>query len=235
MSNNFSTLLILGAFGPEIEALRSKSSEGRDISLSVAETGIGLVQASIRTTKLILELRAGGKEPHILFVGSVGTNDTSIPLGAFANISSVTLADVALARGEGFLPAPVVQEFSSDEVMGECIVSALVGAPHASGRAYTSLSITAHDVLAQLLAQHTRAKFENLELFGVAQACSELGVPWNALCPVTNFIGANGHEEWKARHTAASETLAVFLRDRLLPKLERLVGDLSTKEKAPGL
>ena len=211
------SILILAAFEPELRSLKERLPSDERITLS--EVGIGLVQASIQTTMILQRFREQKKLPHVFFVGSVGCLGLDIPLMSLANISSVSLCDLALARGEGYLPESMLNHYQASEDGVVRIDQALseTGEPIV-GAAYTTPSITSSQTVAEQYQKFTQASFENLELYAVAAACVDFQVEWNALCPITNRVGPESHRSWNENFLKASEKLAELFQSRVLPE-----------------
>jgi purine-nucleoside phosphorylase len=60
-----------------------------------------------------------------------------------------------------------------------------------------------------LLAE--RAAVEHLELTGVFAACHAAGVPCGALLVLSNRVGPEAHQEWKANNVRVSQELVKTL------------------------
>jgi nucleoside phosphorylase len=86
----------------------------------------------------------------------------------------------------------------------------------------TTLAITVEDAAAATVARRTGAGVEHLESYGVAVACSALGIPFIAVLGVANTVGSQGRAQWRANHESASVAAG-----------EHLLGWL--RQGAPGL
>src|SRR5256885_2105085 len=80
------------------------------------------------------------------------------------------------------------------------------------GLVATTLGITASDDRAHRIAAHSGARFENLEAFGVVEACAAARVPCAVVLGVTNVVGSQAsHVAIAARVArAVEETLGDF-------------------------
>ena len=183
--------LVLAAFPPELAGLDAAPPPG----WSTACVGVGAVAAAVATARLVAA-RAQGR---VLFLGTCGAYDAR------------------LAPGDLLAAAEVVAT-SLDEVEGRAYRPEL---ERASWRATWPLPLPGHAVAvppaitrtaegARALARLAAA--EHLELSGVFAACEAAGVPAAAALAVANRVGPGAHEEWRARHAAASAALVAALR-----------------------
>ncbi len=213
-------LFVLGAFPPEIEPLRLKFSSTANSFIRFCSVGIGSVAAAAATAEILSSSIAAGEIPSVLFIGTAGSVD-EVPRFTLVSATSTMFSDAGVCSGRAYLPAGAIEPILSDERKGRKILEMVGEASVRFASIYSSPSITSDATLARELADRTQARFENLELFGVASAAARFGVPWNAVCPVTNIVGPDAHAEWKKNATAASEYLAEHFELQNFFDLER--------------
>lgn len=206
-------LLILGAFEPELEPLRRDAPQHP--GLRFAAVGVGLAAAAAGTAAAICSIRPG----HVLFIGSAGAVDPKTPLLTSVIFTRVHLAAEGVIEGSAYQPAPLRDVCSADSEWSNSLHSMLVPAPQL-GAAYTPLAITRETARAQRFATAFHSYFENLELFGVAEACAQHGVTWSALAVVTNTVCPEGHEQWKTHFRSAAERTSALLLPHLLHRTD---------------
>lgn len=190
-------LVIAGAFEPEISPLRCLFSSRTDVSIDIV--GIGLAKAKDGTQALVQKLQSAGKSDlRVIFIGSCGAVDSSIPLLSLRAASSVSLCQVN-APDNSCIYQPIK---SSDELSGVLQQASDSTVP---GKFYSSETITRSLEVAKQCRDLSGGEFENLELFSVAQVCNNMGIAWGCLSAVTNTVCPDGHEQWKANHERAAE------------------------------
>lgn len=199
-----SELLIAAAFEPELDFLEP------ELRAASAVTGIGSVAAAAKLGSVIAER----KIRRVLFVGSIGAKANSAALLSFVAPERVKLADLALADRHSYLPAAAVTTFEADATFLNKLLALSLN-PIAAA-VYSPAGISNESSCAEKLSKFAGADFENLELFGIAAACSAQGIPWNALCCVTNYLGPQAHEQWKGNFKDAARRTADALAELLL-------------------
>lgn len=183
--------LLLSAFPPELGALLDSPPAG----WLVACTGIGALEAAIRTTRLLAEHHPG----RVLFVGTCGAYDDRLSLGAQISASEAIAISASERRGAAFRPRAERTRWASTWPL-----------PFPSHSVAVPPAITHDPLEARLLAEVAPA--EHLELTGVFAACHASAVPVAAALVVANSVGPNAHEEWEANHARVSYELIEALR-----------------------
>jgi futalosine hydrolase len=204
------TLLLVGAFEPEIAPFRGRLPEG----VEARAVGIGLVDAALGTARAIAETHPS----RIVLVGSAG----ALPGSAIGHlevvvVATTVLADLASARREASLLPRMAQIRETSAALTAALIPE---APRVC--ALTTLTVTTSDEAARALAEAHRAHaplVENLEVYAVARAAEAAGIPFAAVLGVTNQVGSLGRSEWAQHHEKASELVC----QRLLPGLSRAV------------
>ena len=177
---------------------------------------MGAVDAGIGAAHAIAEVQPA----RVIFVGTAGSYAKiggGLPIGAVALPEEMVLCSTATLRGDGYLPAPMVQKVPvTPELHGDLRRAAPEAA--ARGAVATPLAITRTVMLARRIARATGAIAENLEAFGVARAAARADVPVAAVLGIANHVGPHAHTEWRRNHEAASkaacEVVWTCLRDR---------------------
>jgi len=199
-----SELLIVAAFEPELEFF------GPELRCASALTGIGSITAAARMGNILCER----KPKRVLFVGSAGCRKNAAALLSFVSATESKLADLALAENQAYLPAAATLNYAADKTFADRLLS--ISPKPISAAVYSAAGISRGAECAEKLSRFADASFENLELFGVAAACAEHGIPWNAFCCVTNSLGPGSHEEWKSNFREAAKRTAELLSELLL-------------------
>ncbi|MFT3916496.1 MAG: phosphorylase [Anaeromyxobacteraceae bacterium] len=189
--------LLLAAFPPELAGLDAAPPAGWRVALS----GVGAVAAAATTAHLI----AVERPARVLFVGTCGAYDDRLGPGDLLAASEVVATSLDEAEGRAFRPAVEVVRWTPGWALP------LPGHPVAVTPAITRTEDGARRLAAVAAAEH-------LELSGVFAACAAAGVPAAAALAVANRVGPAAHEEWRARHAAASRALVDALRAKgILP------------------
>jgi len=183
--------LIVSAWLPEQESLIRHFAGRADVEFLL--TGIG----PLRAAAAVAHRLARGDVAQVLFVGTAGAYDgQACPLLSAWGVSSARFTDGAAALGCSYFPATKdaspFEEWVAESVESEKRRVICVCPP----------SITRDETTAVALAKF--GELENLEIAAVATACAVTKVPWQAFLGVSNAVGPNAHEEWKAYHAEAS-------------------------------
>ena len=202
-----STILILSAWEPEIASLRAQlaRSAARAISrwTTCGAVGVGGIDAGIGAARAIAEVEPA----RVVFVGTAGcyaARAGALSIGAVALPEELVLCSTAALRGDGYLPAPLVQRAP---VSGALLADLRRASPEAvaGDAAATPLAITRTVGLARRIARGTGATVENLESFAVARAAAHADIPMAAVLGIANHVGPRAHAEWRRNHVAASK------------------------------
>lgn len=203
------TLFIIGAFGPELAPLEERFRGQPRAELK--PVGIGMVEAAIGTTELLAPLSTEERaQTGVVFVGSVGSVDPDVSIFDLVVTSAVVQMDFARAANAAYLPASAAARFDASEVLNAVFKGSAASKIYVEP-VYSSPAVTRDETMSRQLALAAGARFENLELFGVAAACSRAGVLWTAVSAVTNYVGPDGHLEWLDNHLKAAEVTAEYL------------------------
>jgi nucleoside phosphorylase len=214
-----SIILILSAWEPEIAPLRALLAGPTARSLArfvrCRAVGVGAVDAGIGAAHAIAEVQPA----RVIFIGTAGSYAKAggaLPIGGVALPEELVLCSTATLRGDGYLPAPMVQRVSVTAELRADLRRSAADAT-ARGAAATPLAITRTLALARRIARITGAIAENLESFAVARAAARAEVPVAAVLGIANRVGPRAHIEWRRNHEAASkaacEVVWAYLRD----------------------
>lgn len=182
--------LLLAAFPPELGELLESPPPG----WVSACTGIGALTAAVTTAQLL-----GAHRPsRVLFLGTCGSYDDRLGLGAQISASEAIATSISELRETAFRPQTERTRWAATWSLPLPLHPVVV--PPA---------ITRHPEEARMLAQVAPA--EHLELTGVFAACHAADIPVAAALVVANRVGPNAHAEWKANHARVSTELVKTL------------------------
>ncbi len=194
-----SKILIIAAFEPELKPLRLALKNQKNIVFSTS--GIGFTQAAAKTTAALLKT----KPKQVIFVGSCGAYSKTIPLLTIICATESKIADYVFASKKSYNPQNYLLTFKADPKLIRKLKSKK-NKEFFFSTIHSSISITKDPSIARKFLEK-KHYFENLELYGVAQACSNLNIPWNAISVITNYIGENAHLEWLENYQEAASKL----------------------------
>lgn len=195
-----SKILITAAFEPELKPLRLALKKQKNIVFSTS--GIGITQAAAKTTVALLRTKA----KQVIFVGSSGSYSKKIPLLTIVCATESIIGDYAFCSAKSYNPKNYPAIFKADNGVIKKIKS-LKNEKVFFSPISSTISITNNRSWAKKFLKKDHY-FENLELYGVAQACSNLGIPWNAISVVTNHIGKNANMEWLKNYVEAARIIS---------------------------
>jgi nucleoside phosphorylase len=202
-------ILIVSAFPPELAPLRRALAKRRIPASAVrcVPVGIGAIDAAAGAARAIARFAPRA----VIFVGTAGRYGILPATGGVAIARRIHLASTAVARGDGYLPAPMRIVATAHVALREALRRA-AGAGAAVVDVATPLAITRSAALARRLARATGATVENLEAFAVARAAEGVRVPFAAVLGIANHVGPKAHAEWLAHQAhATNETCHVLV------------------------
>ena len=204
-------LLVVAAYAPELTGLRRLLGDdlyGNVSGVQVAgkTVGIGLANASAGATQRVLQLAPRA----VVLVGTCGAyEDAGVQRNEAVVARRCWLVDTSEMDHRSAMPEPIGRSLECAPVLA---MGLAVGKPPVHDVANT-LGVIVDDALASRVWSATGCAVENLEAFGVANACARQGVPFAAVLGVSNRVGATGREEWRAHHkTAAAAACDVVAR-----------------------
>lgn len=196
------SLLICAAFPPEIQFLQDQAGK----EYITATLGVGLVSAASSIASLLERHRIS----RILFTGTCGALPSSgLAIGDVARAKTLHLGDMGIFNRTTFIPdiMPTTVTPTRFLTTKNTLLESDVFCP---------LAITHADASAALLhTQFPHGVVENLECFAVAWNAAQRKIPFEAVLGVSNFIGANGHNEWLIHHKTVSHTTQQHIQDLL--------------------
>jgi nucleoside phosphorylase len=161
------------------------------VEVTAGPIGIGPVEAALGASSLLRAVRP----ERAVFVGTCGAFvGTGLAIGDVVEAQRSLLASAAAAAGFAYVPAPMQREARSTWDLGARKVACA-----------TTAAITSTAEHAAQLARSTGCEVEHLEAHAFLRACEEAGVPAACLLGVSNLVGPDAHEQWKANAAAATE------------------------------
>lgn len=209
-------ILVVSAFAPELAPLRRshRRRTRRDADIVLIPVGIGAVDAAVGAARAIARLAPR----QVLFVGTAGSYSDTPAIGGVAIARRLLLASTAVARGDGYLPKPMVAEAGADPRLRRALRRA-AGASAWLVDVATPLAITRTTGLARRILRETGAAVENLEAFAVARAAAAARIPFGAVLGISNRVGPRAHAEWRQHQeratAAASAVIDAYLKSDL--------------------
>jgi futalosine hydrolase len=185
-------MLFVAAFEPELSKLREIRT-----SVWAVPVGIGLPAAAVGTARAL-----SGRSPKaVVLLGTCGAfPGRGLAVGDVVVATGVRLGSAAAARGEGAMPAPMVEVLPCD--------STVLRVPGKSVQVATTLAVTTTAGLAAAMTESTGCDVEHLEAYAIALACRAAGVPFMAVLVVANEVGSEGRAQWAEHHQRVSDALA---------------------------
>lgn len=215
-------ILVLSAFEPELTELRrllAAPAVPRSVAAGVvcAPAGIGLPDAAAGAAAAL----ARHRPRQVVFIGTAGSYLPTVPVGGVVVARRLHLTSAAVARGQGYLPGPLVSDAPTDADLRRSLVRAAAVAQVRTRNAdvATTLAITTSPALARAFAAATGAAAENLEVFAVARAAAIAGVPFAAVLGISNRVGPRAHEEWRRHQDGAMRAVAAVVFEYLRARL----------------
>ena len=153
--------------------------------------GIGPVVAAVNSAVLLNQR----KPTRVLLVGTCGSYPGGPPIGTAVMARRVGLSYGVAAMGLGYVPrAPASVNCAPDLLTQTSLLVADV---------LTAGAVTTDTTLAERLSDGWGV--EHLEAFGVAFACAQAGIEFNAILGVANEVGPNAHVQWLSHREAAQQ------------------------------
>lgn len=179
------------AVSPKLRVLILAAVEAELFQMSGFCVGVGPVRAAVGATRLIL-----GHQPQaVIMVGTAGALCSDHPLSSVIVARRFGWAHSGAILGAGYVPLP------PEDLDADPGLVASIGLPQADVVTVGAITTDAH------VADELRKRWqvEHMEAYSVALAAASLGVPFTAVLGLSNQVGPNAHEEWKAnRHAAES-------------------------------
>lgn len=213
-------IAVVSAWKPEIEfllqqktfewtAVNSRTWKGRTPAgeMLIASTlGVGYLEAGIRTVQLLHQYEGIS---HVLFTGTAGLypGNSRLNIGDLVSCESVILADPGVAEGHSTFAEPLKKDFlhASQQPLPELLTAKVA----------TLIALTLAESLTAKLSLYHGCELEHMELYGMALACAQANIPWNAVLGITNAVGPEGSLLWKKNHQKLEHKSGEFLMEYL--------------------
>ncbi len=167
------------------------------VVVSCKAVGVGLPNAVAGTVLRVMQLRPRA----VVLVGTAGYYPGApTAIDEAIVVRRTQLVDPIEYEGRGAMPDPMPKNADANPMLA----LGLMGGRPAVLDVANTLVVTTDDTLAGKLYAATRCSLENLEAFGVANACALHNVPFAAVLGVSNRVGSTGREEWRAHHKSAA-------------------------------
>jgi len=198
-------LLVLAAYAPELVGMRRLLGDrlyGNVSGVVVAckAVGVGLPNASAGTTTRLMQLRPRA----VVLVGTCGVYPSAahmIGVDDAVIARRVHLVAPIEVEQRGAMPDPMSRSIDCNPMLALGLGQ---GRPPVHDVANT-LVLTIDDALANAVGLGTGCGVENLEAFGIANACALQNVPFSCVLGVANRVGSTGRDEWRAHHKPAAQ------------------------------
>jgi nucleoside phosphorylase len=196
-------LLVLAAYAPELAGMRRLLGDQlfgnvSGVVVSCKSVGVGLPNATAGTTSRLMQLRPRA----VILVGTSGTYPSALAkVGDAVVARRIVLVDPIEVERRGAMPEPIGRTIECNPM----IALGLGGGRPPSCDVANTLGVTTDDALAARIGQSVGCALENLEAFGIANACALQNVPFACVLGVSNRVGSTGREEWRSYHKGASQ------------------------------
>jgi futalosine hydrolase len=199
-------LLVLAAYAPELAGMRRLLGDQlfgnvSGVSVSCKAVGIGLPNATAGTALRLMQLRPRA----VVLVGTCG-NYPGVPLeiGEAVVGRRALLVDPIEVERRGAMPEPIGRMIECNAMIS---LGLGAGKPPVHDVANT-LGVTTDDILSSLIGASLGGGggggVENLEAFGIANACALQNIPFACVLGVSNRVGSTGRDEWRSHHKGAA-------------------------------
>ncbi|MGZ3421352.1 MAG: phosphorylase family protein [Polyangiales bacterium] len=196
-------LLVLAAYAPELAGMRKNLGDQlygnvSGVVVSCKAVGVGIPNATAGTTQRLLQLRPRA----VVLVGTAGAYPGSgVNVGEVLVARRAILVDPVEVERRGAMPEPMGRTIECNPMLS----LGLGGGRPPQADVANTLGVTTDDQLAARIGPATSCKAENLEAFGIANACALQGIPFAGVFGISNRVGSTGREEWRSHHKAASQ------------------------------
>ena len=177
-----------------------------------------MVDAAVGTSRALAQVGPA----EVLFVGTAGSYAGEPAVGRVVVARRLNLVSAAEARGQGYLPPPLVRRAATDAGMRRALlraVAAQTGTRAGAVDVATPVAITTSAALARTQARSSGAAVENLEAFAVARAAAAAEIPFGAVLGISNRVGPQAHAQWRRHQDAAMRAVAATVVTYLTARL----------------
>ncbi len=196
-------LLVLAAYAPELGGMRRLLGEQlygnvSGVVVSCKAVGVGLPNATAGTILRLVQLRPRA----VVLVGTAGVYPgVQAAIGEVVIGRRVVLVDPIEVERRGAMPEPMARATECNPM----IALGLGGGRPPVFDVANTLVVTTDDPLSARLGAASGCAVENLEAFGIANACALQNVPFACVMGISNKVGSTGREEWRTYHRAAAQ------------------------------
>ncbi len=190
-------MLILAAVREELGEL--SQAEG---GVRCEVVGIGPVIAAVRAARVIERHQPDG----VIFIGTAASYPGGPQMGTAVVARTVGLSHGVAAMGLGYVPRqprPIQCDDDLRERSGLPAVDVL-----------SVSALTTDDKLAERLSDGWQV--EHMEIYGVAAACADVGVPLVAILGIASEVGPQNHTLWLTHRGEARDTARAAAKRLLL-------------------
>lgn len=171
--------------------------------------GVGVVEASVQTQKLLFEVRPS----RVWLVGIAGSYTTTIQTGTACEFREVRCHGIGVGSGASH-QSP--SQLGWNDWLENSIDSPIP--LNASLDGFSLLTVTSASAsfqeAASLCERYPQCAAEDMEGYAVARACELMGVPRRILRGISNRAGDRNHEHWKTEQ--AMLAVAELFRQQIL-------------------
>ena len=202
--------LFVAAVEQELENLYQLAPAGATHDFCAC--GVGMVAAAANLSR-VLQAFDGGQKCEVVFLGSCGSLRKRQEILSPVIAKDVSLVDFLTCEKKAYVPELVHKSYRADLELSKKVLGS---DSFYRGSFYSTIGISSHEVCELTYSKETSGEFENMELFGVAEACAQHSVSWSALSVVTNEIGPNAHSQWLDNKNEASMLTTKLIFKNLL-------------------
>lgn len=188
-------LLVCSAWKEEIKDLNPSLTNKNTF---IQPLGIGFLDAGIELSRL---LTSNPQIKKIIFLGTAGSYKTNLNIGEILSIKSTSLLNLGSRLDLSYSP-----------IKNNFISASQIFPGFKTAHCLVSMEISKKE---NLINSDEKYILENMELFGIARTAETFRVQWSALLAVTNYVGANSHQEWLLNHEECSKKLCEVINTTL--------------------
>ncbi len=176
--------------------------------------GVGVFSALLKTQSVARRISRLGGCSQFHFVGTAGEAlEGEFEKPRAVTVSEARWVDFDVLERNSYVPELMLPELRQVAAVPSSGMDSLEGQPCTSALGISRVERSCYTPGIDL---------ENLEIYGLARACSESGFLWQASVGVSNKIGPKSHAEWKRFHSAASCEAQLLFIERYLSQRSQL-------------
>jgi len=198
-------LLVVASHPADLRGMRNVLGDNLDghvhqLHVAAKTVGVGCAAAAAGTAKRVFLLQPRA----VVHLGTCGIYPALTGYQPFDVLlpTEIALVDHAVDSSRAAFPDPMSTRIQPASPMRSGIAAS---APRTKAAPLaTPLAETRDDELARFVPVRHGHHAENLEAFGVAQACQLARVPFATVCGVTHVVGPQGPADWRRFQRDAS-------------------------------